>query len=214
MRTLIKAVGILALTSSLSGCVAAAVGAAAASYGAVGYSAYTTFKDGDVYVELNKVPPEPAALDRIRSARSMVIWPVSGGGEGELADILEDATGIRIASPRKVGQYARKRDIPANSSALRAREKQDLAGRMGRAFKADMVLLSELRDVDVSAAVFATSKATRNYRVYLIDAKNGAILWQEDARIISELTTSPPSPAEITRFSAQTLAKRLNELRA
>ena len=210
---LYRAAILLAVCSSLTGCAVAPVAMLVGTQGTFGYQLYNMFRDGKVKVELEKREPSANDASRIRSAESIAVWPFLGGAEGQLADIIEDRTGLKVTSPREVHAYTKKNSIPENSQGLRAQEKTSSALNIGRAVGSDLVLLVELIDQKASIGIINASTATNSYHVTLVGTNEQRILWRENARVIYEFNTNPPSNQEVARYGFEALAERINELR-
>lgn len=105
----------LAITIALAGCAAPIVAMYALSAGATGWFGYKQYKlnsGATVEFRFELSDPPPSALEKIRHAKSLVLYPSLDGTDGDDIDLLRSATNMEIVSSSKTINWVEKNRAP------------------------------------------------------------------------------------------------------
>lgn len=217
MSALLRIVS-LAMSFILAGCMAAPVAGlyaiSAVSTGWVGYKLYKTSSGATIEFRFERSEPKSAALEKIRRANRLAIYPSRNAMDGDDIDIFRKETNMDIVSSSRTISWVEKNKLPSLNS-LPTREKYDVAARLARNHQADVALVVSDAKTKVDVKPYlATTIVEVKFSTVLVDAKSGEALWVERQELLVDGIAGPGVDGrEINRVIVEGIARRLMDLR-
>lgn len=211
-----RAVALLAVLS-LSGCVGAAL-VATSVVGPLLYSGYSIYEFENVEnarYDVNRTEPAADALDQIRGARTIALFPANNAVDGLVVDTLRARSQYEIISSRETIAYVERTKLSHDRILSYPQADRDTElRRFGQGVGADLVIFARIAqtETDLNLLLPGASKAVYRINFQIYSGRSGDLLLDERHNAAFDVSDQH-SFEDVARLFAYGTADRLTELK-